>query len=65
MLKAVLSLLPQAEPVSEDLVEQVADKLAEYFKDPIDMPCSYCEAAKRVISLIHPVIEKEDMEVGE
>ena len=31
----------------------VADKLAEYFKEPIDEPCPYCEAAQAVIPIIN------------
>jgi len=30
----------------------VADKLAEYFKDPVDKKCPYCKAAKDIIPLI-------------
>ena len=30
----------------------VADKLSEYFHDPIDIPCPYCEAAKAIIPTI-------------
>jgi len=35
----------------------VADKLSEYFKDPIDIPCPYCDAAKAII----PIIKKESI----
>jgi len=42
-----------------DLEVEVADKLAEYFKDPIDDPCCYCEASKAVIPIIRKAVEDE------
>ena len=71
MLKAVLSLLPQAEPVSEDLVEQVAHGFSEHKAGhcpptsneaicaDLKSCCNLCWT-KHVISLIRPVIEKEE-----
>lgn len=35
-----------------DFETQVADKLAEFFSDPIDIPCCYCEASKVVIHMV-------------
>lgn len=28
--------------------EQIKEILEEWFKDPIDVPCAYCEAAKEI-----------------
>ena len=32
--------------------EQIKEILEEWFKDPIDVPCAYCEAAK-AIAVLH------------
>lgn len=40
------------------LEAEIADKLAEFFKDPIDKECSYCEEAKAVIPIIAEEIKK-------
>jgi len=55
-----LSPIPDELPVISDerLEVEVADKLAEYFKDPVDDPCCYCKAAKAVI----PIIQKAERE---
>jgi len=39
-----------------NLETKIADTLAKYFHDPIDMPCPYCEAAKAVIPIINNVM---------
>ena len=44
---------------NEELETKVADTLAPFFKDPIDIPCPYCEAAKAVIPIIRAEIIKE------
>ena len=41
------------------LEAKVADTLALVFKDPIDMPCPYCGAARAVIPIIRAGMEKE------
>ena len=49
---------------------EIADKLAEYFNDPIDTPCPYCEAAKAILELGYhkhpqgepPVLSDEEIE---
>ncbi len=38
--------------MSDKLLKSVGDELAKHFNDPIDIKCSYCEAAKAVIPLV-------------
>ncbi len=46
----------------KELVKQVADKLAEYFNDPIDIKCSYCDAAEAVFPIIKKAVEAERLD---
>ena len=34
-----------------DKLEEVTKVLEKWFKDPIDIPCPYCEAAKEICQL--------------
>ena len=46
--------------VTVDLEKQVSDKLTEFFHDPIDTPCAYCEAAKAVIEILTPSLKPNE-----
>jgi len=46
---------------NEELEVQVADKLAKYFKEPIDIPCPYCAAAKAIIPIIREAEREENI----
>ena len=47
------------EAQEDKLLQTVTDELCKHFKDPIDIECSYCEAAKAVIPLIGADIQRE------
>ena len=48
--------------MEDKLLQTVTDELCKHFNDPIDIECSYCEAAKAVI----PIIRAETLKmVGE
>jgi len=51
----------------EEQIAEMANIVAHYFKDPIDIPCPYCEAAKALYEagyrLVPPVDEKLRKEV--
>jgi len=38
--------------MDDKLLKTVTDELCKHFNDPIDIECSYCEAAKAVIPLV-------------
>ena len=38
--------------LEDKLLKTVADELCKHFKDPIDIECPYCKAAKAVIPLV-------------
>jgi len=42
-------------PDEQDKVEaKITEILERHFKDPIDIPCPYCEATKEILSLLPP-----------
>lgn len=46
--------------LEEKVVDEVADILSEYFKEPIDLPCQYCEAAKAVVNKVASIMRAEN-----
>ncbi len=45
--------------MDDKLLKTVTDELCKYFNDPIDIECSYCEAAKAVIPLVRADMQRE------
>ena len=37
---------------NDELLKAVSDKIGEFFNEPIDNPCVYCEAAKAVLPIV-------------
>ncbi len=51
--------------MEDKLLKTVTDELCKHFKDPIDIECSYCEAAKAVIPIIRADMQREIIKWGE
>ncbi len=45
--------------MEDKLLQTVTDELCKHFNDPIDIECSYCEAAKAVIPLVRADVLRE------
>ena len=45
--------------MEDKLLKTVTDELCKHFNDPIDIECSYCEAAKAVIPIIRAEAVKD------
>ncbi len=43
----------------DKLLVIVTDELCKHFNDPIDIECSYCEAAKAVIPLVRADMQRD------
>ncbi len=45
--------------MEDKLLQTVSDELCKHFNDPIDIECSYCEAAKAVIPLVRADMQRD------
>ncbi len=45
--------------MEDKLLKTVSDELCKHFNDPIDIECSYCNAAKAVIPLVRADMQRE------